>query len=457
MRGKNAFNHLYIFYSFIFLLNVVHVFWSHPVLYSIIGMLGVVMVLINFPRADRVFKILGVILLAAGTFFFFSSEASVGEIPAFFAGNIGLLFLISMLPWMNSVVKAGRYNKLLQSLLGGNVKGMGSFYVRSEVTMVSLAAFLNLSSATISQELLKHQLEKVKTKVKNSFIAMSTLRGYSLALLWSPLEILLATSIFITGANYLVVLPWMIMIALLGFALDASIGKILFRKHQVEGHTGAKKDLGKNKKKLTQFISALVMFLVVVVFLANVVQFDFLFAVTIAIFPFAFMWAVLMKRKRSFIQIGWPTWKKHTNHLNNFIVLLLALSFLTETLNASPYLEYLQDPIVALEGSPLFIMLFIQAAFLGMTLLGVHPLATMGIFGGVSELLMGALPEVTLTILLASCAIATVPSAPYGLIVTITSVGLRMNPYEIVLKNLPYSLLLGFLGVMVSLLTLMIY
>ncbi|WP_431800991.1 hypothetical protein [Halobacillus andaensis] len=450
-------NRLYLFYSFVFLLNVIHVFWANSVLYSVIGVLGIVMVAINFPRADRVFKILGIILLTAGTIFLFSSDVSAASVPSFFAGNIGLLFLLSMLPWMNSVVKAGRYNKLLQSLLGGNVKGMGALYVRSEITMISLAAFLNLSSATISQDLLKEQIKNVRRKVKNSFIAMATLRGYSLALLWSPLEILLATSIFITGANYLVVLPWMLLIALLGFAMDSSIGRMMFRKHEIEEEMPPKQNIGENKKKLIHFVTALLSFLIVVVFLANVIQFDFLFAVTIAIFPFAFLWSALMKRMRSFFKIGWPTWKQQTNHLSNFIVLLLSLSFLTETLNASPFLQYLQDPIVALEGRPLLIMFFIQAAFLVMTLLGVHPLATMGIFGGVSELLIEALPTVTLTVLLSSCAIATVPSAPYGLIVTMTSVALRMNPYEIVIKNLPYSFLLGLIGIAVSLLTLVIY
>lgn len=415
------------------------------------------MTAISFPRSDRVFKILGIILLAAGVFFFFSGESTLREIPLFFAGNISLLFLLSMLPWMNSVVKAGRYNKLLQSLLGSNAKGLGALYVRSEITMVSLAAFLNLSSATISQDLLKEQLKRVKTKVRNSFILMATLRGYSLALLWSPLEILLATSIFITEASYLEVLPWMLLIAVLGISFDSLIGKIFFDKQEIEESSSLENGSGQSKRKLMQFITALVLFLSVVVFLGNVVQLDFLFAVTISIFPFALLWAVLVKRRKSFLHIGWPTWKWKTNHLSNFIVLLLTLSFLTETLNASPYLKYLQDPIVALEGNPLLIMLFIQAAFLVMTLLGVHPIATMGIFGGVSELLIGTFPPVTLTILLSACAIATVPSAPYGLIVTITSVALRMNPYQIVLRNLPYSLLLGFLGIGVALLTLLIY
>ena len=457
MWNRNFAQYMYVFYLFVFLLDVIYLFWSNSSLYTVIGLFAIVMIVINFKEADRVFKILGIILLSAGAVFYLSSNESITKIPSFFAGNIGLLFLISMLPWMNTVVKAGRYNKLLQTLLGGNVKGMGELYVRGEATMVSLAAFLNLSSATISQDLLKKQLKNANTNVRNSFIARSTLRGYSLALLWSPLEILLATSIFITNANYLEVLPWMLLIAFLGFAIDSSIGKIIFRNEVVE-ETGAPTNLRKgSRKKLIQFILALVLFLIVVVFLTNVVQFNFLFAVTIALFPFAYIWAVLLKRKRSFLKIGWPTWKRQTNHLHNFIVLLLTLSFFTETLNGSPYLRYLQDPLVALEGHQVFIMLFIQATFLIMTLLGVHPIATMGIFGGVSELLLNTFPSVTLTLLLASSAIATVPSAPYGLIVTLTSVGLKMNPYKIVLKNIPYSLMCGFIGVLIAYLTLFLY
>ncbi|MGA9289717.1 MAG: hypothetical protein WBV93_15395, partial [Anaerobacillus sp.] len=130
MRRVNFSNHLYLFYSLIFILDVIHIFWSNTLLYSVIGILGIVMVVINFPRADRVFKILGAILLVAGGIFYVSSDVPVTRIPTFFAGNIGLLLLLSMLPWMNSVVKAGRYNRLLQSLLGGNVKGMGDLYVR---------------------------------------------------------------------------------------------------------------------------------------------------------------------------------------------------------------------------------------------------------------------------------------------------------------------------------------
>ena len=113
MWNRNFTQYLYVFYLFVFLLDVIYLFWSNSSLYTVIGLFAIIMIVINFKEADRVFKILGIILLSAGAVFYLSSNESITKIPSFFAGNIGLLFLISMLPWMNTVVKAGRYNKLL--------------------------------------------------------------------------------------------------------------------------------------------------------------------------------------------------------------------------------------------------------------------------------------------------------------------------------------------------------
>ncbi|AKG05219.1 hypothetical protein AAV35_010765 [Salimicrobium jeotgali] len=449
------YDRLYIFYSAVFLLNIIHTFTENDTLYFVIGVLSILMILLAFPRASRVFRVLGTVLLTAGGFFFLSGSLSLGDIPGLFAGNVGLLLLLSVLPWMNSAVKAGRYNKLLKGLLQSGTGTLGQLYGRSEATMVSLAAFLNLSSATISQDLLKEQLGRFSPDVRNSFVSMATLRGYSLALLWSPLEILLATSIFITGADYLQVLPWMLLISLAGFFLDTLAGRRKFGNYELQKETKQKNSYGRGKLK--GFILALVLFLSTVVFLANVINFEFLFSVTIAIVPFAFLWSTILKRRKSFWLIGWSAWKRHTNHLDNFIVLLLSLSVLTETLNASPYLELLQQPVIAYSDSPVVIMIIIQLTFLLMTLAGVHPLATMGIFGGISGLLMEALPPVTLAVLLSSSAIATVPSAPYGLIVTITSVNFHMNPYRIVWKNLPFTIICGSIGTAVALLTMIVH
>lgn len=474
-------NYLYIYYAFVFVLHIMNVFLENSSLNYIIGVLGLLMLFVSFPLAPRLFQILGACFLIAGGFLFASSGMSVWEIPAILTSNMSLLTLLAMLPWMNSVVKAGRFDRLLHSLLQANVKNLGTLYPRSTITMLFLTAFLNLSAATIAQDVLKDNLKNVNKKLGDSFIMMSTLRGYSLALLWSPLEILLITSIFITGVDFVTLLPWTLLISIIVFAIDACWGWRYFKKFPYQadkvtvslkktgeildkqeaasipasipsGERGAdesKKVLVSKRKirKIMVLLVSLVLFLLSVILLANGFGLDFIFAVTIAIFPFSLIWALLMKRGRSFWIIGWNTWKDKTNTMQNFIVLFVTMAFFSNSLNASPMLEMLQKPIVMVADYPLFIMIFIMVFFIVLSILGVHPLATMGIFGGISGVLLQVMSPLSLAIMLACSAIGIIPIGTYGLVVTITAVNTGASPYKITWYNLPYSLMFGAISI----------
>ncbi|MDY0394087.1 hypothetical protein ACFSMW_10180 [Virgibacillus halophilus] len=471
-------NYLYIYYAFVFVLHIMNVFLENSSLNYFIGVFGLLMLLVSFPLAPRLFQILGACFIIAGGFLFASSGMSVWETPAILTSNMSLLTLLAMLPWMNSVVKAGRFDRLLHSLLQANVKNLGTLYPRSTITMLFLTAFLNLSAATIAQDVLKDNLKRVKKKLGDSFIMMSTLRGYSLALLWSPLEILLITSIFITGVDFVTLLPWTLLISIIVFAIDACWGWRYFKKFPYQADKvavtlektgqgmetqeaasipsgdenvfyGEKKvSVSKSKiRKMTVLLISLVLFLLSVILLANGFGLDFIFAVTIAIFPFSFIWALLMKRGRSFWIIGWNTWKDKTNTMQNFIVLFVTMAFFSNSLNASPMLEMLQKPIVMVADYPLLIMIFILLFFIVLSILGVHPLATMGIFGGISGVLLQVMSPLSLAIMLACSAIGIIPIGTYGLVVTITAVNTGASPYKITWYNLPYSLMFGAISI----------
>ncbi len=45
--------------------------------------------------------------------------------------------------------------------------------------------------------------------------------------------------------------------------------------------------------------------------------------VCLVILPFSFMMAIVMRRWRTFIIIGWENWKSRTNGMQNFDVLFL--------------------------------------------------------------------------------------------------------------------------------------
>lgn len=444
-------SHLYIFFSLVFLLHIVSVFYPSNVLFFILGILSIIMLVISYGNASRLFQILGGGFLITGSILFFTTDLSVVDVIPFMRDNLSLLALLAVLPWMNTVVSAGRFDTLMQHLLRGNVSGLGVLYQRSTTAMMSLTAFLNVSSATIAQDVLVDNLKPVKKKIANKFIMMTTLRGYSLALPWSPLEVLLAMAIFITGVNYGELLPWMIMITILMFVLDSIWGRWYFNRFDYPTQNlPAPKENSNQRRKIIQLAVALLTFLGLVVLFGNVLDLDFLLIVTLLVFPFTCVWALLIKRWKTFWTIGLPRWKTSVNTMHNFVVLFVTLGLFTNTLNASPILTMVEKPILYVSDYPILILIMIQLLFVILSMFGVHPVATMGIVSGLSGMLTDILSPLSLAVILVIGGVSTVPVGTYGLVVTIISMSLKQSPYYITYYNLIYSFVFGLIGILTA-------
>ncbi|WP_373895060.1 hypothetical protein ACUL41_15645 [Virgibacillus natechei] len=446
MKNHPIFRYLYIFYSFVFVIHIVNVFIESDNVNYILGILALIMLAVSFAGASRLFKILGSAFILIGAIVFAASGQSIVTIPALLTSNMSLLTLLAMLPWMNSVVRSGRFDQSLNNLLKVNVSDLGKLYPRSSVTTLTLASFLNLSAATISQDVLKENLRPLDKKLRDSFIATATLRGYSLALLWSPLEILLAVSIFTTGVDYVSLLPWLLLIALITFLLDSIWGRFHYKKYPYENTYKQSINMKELGKKIVHLLVALILFLTLVISLGNLFNLDFIFTVTILIFPFAFIWSIIMKRRRSFWAIGWNTWKAKTNSMQNFIVLFISLAFFANSIDGTPFLDFIQQPILAFSDYPIVIFVMIQLIFIFMSMFGIHPIATIGILSGVIATLLEFMNPVSLAIVLVTSSIATLTVGTYGLVVQLTAVNTGQNPYRITINNLLYSLAFGGIG-----------
>jgi len=447
------YQHLYIFYSLTFAIYIVNVFAESAVINYILGLLAILMVIVSFPKASRLFQVLSGSFILIGGFFYVQTGEPILDLPSILTSNLSLLVLLAMLPWMNSVVRSGRFDRNLNALMKVNVSDLGKLYTRSSATTLTLGAFLNLSAATISQEVLKNNLSHISKKLRDSFISISTLRGFSLALLWSPLEILLATSIFVTGVNYVSILPWLLLIALITFILDAVWGRFHFKKYSYADE----KDVTQKEvrveglgKKIAHLVVALVLFLSLVILLGNLFDLDFILTVSILILPFALVWAMMMKRTRSFWVIGWNTWKEKTNTMQNFIILFISLALFSHGIGNTTFLEYVQQPVMALSEYPLIVFFLIQVIFIFMSMFGIHPIATIGILSSLLSSLLVVYNPISIAIVMITSSVATLTVGTYGLVVTLTAMNLELNPYRITVSNLIYSLVFGGIGSIIA-------
>jgi hypothetical protein len=445
--------YLYIFYSFVFLIQTINVFIDSETIKYILGVLAIIMLIVSFPMASRLFKILGGSFLFIGGYLFISTGESFYSIPRILTSNLSLLTLLAMLPWMNSIVRSGRFDRNLNQLMKVNVSDLGKLYPRSSLTTHILAAFLNLSAATISQDVLKSTLASFSKEIRNSFITTASLRGYSIALLWSPLEIMVAVSIFATGVDYVTLLPWLIFIAVIAYLLDSLFGRFYYKKYTFE-HESLNKQPNINKKelvkKMTQFIIALILFLTLVILFGNLFHLNFTLIVTMIIFPFAFIWSLLMKRQRSFWVIGWNNWKTKTNTMQNFIVLFISLSLFSSSLGDTSFLEVIQKPLSFVSDYPMLILFLIQVIFVLLSMFGIHPIATVGILTGIITPLLEVMNPVSIALVLITGSVATFTVGTYGLLVTLTAMGTEQSPFRITLKNMPFAIGMWIIGTLVA-------
>ncbi|MFS0823251.1 hypothetical protein [Bacillus sp. 1P02SD] len=453
MKQHPLVRYLYLFYAFIFLLHTMNVFIDSEKINYILGVLAIIMLIVSFPLASGLFKILGGTFLAIGGYLFFATGQSLHVIPSLLTSNLSLLTLLAMLPWMNSIVRSGRFDRNLNLLMKVNVSDLGKLYPRSSLTTHILAAFLNLSAATISQDVLKSTLASFSKEIRNSFITTASLRGYSLALLWSPLEIMVAVSIFTTGVDYVTLLPWLILMAVTAYLLDSIFGRIYYKKYKFEQSSLTKQSMIDKKviaKKMMQFIIALILFLSLVIMIVNLFDLSFILTVTILIFPFAFVWSLLMKRRRSFWAIGWNNWKEKTNTMQNFIVLFISLSLFSTSLGDTAFLEAIQKPLSYMSEYPIVILFLIQVIFVFISMFGIHPIATVGILTGIITPLLDIMNPVSIALVLITGSVATFTVGTYGLLVTLTAMGTGQSPYRITVQNMPFAIGMWIIGTLVA-------
>lgn len=453
MKRNFWFEHIYIFYSFVFIIHIANLFLNSDRLNYIVGLLAIVMVMVSYSRASKLFKILSGFFMLIGGGLYLTSAKSIVYLPVILTNNISLLALLAMLPWMNSVVRSGRFDRSINTLIGVNVSDLGKLYVRSSAITMTLAAFLNLSAATISQQVLKENLSHVDHEVKKSFISMSTLRGFSLALLWSPLEILLATSIVVTGVSYVSILPWLLLIAVIVFIIDVTWGRYHFKKYSYEPKDKVKQTSTDHKKiarDIISLITALALFLSLVILIGNVFIPNFSLVVTLIIFPFSYIWAVILKRRKTFWTIGWNNWKEKTNTMQNFVVLFISLSLFSHSIADASILNAIQQPMLTIAHYPLIVFFLIQVTFIFLSMFGIHPIATIGILGSVLATLLNVYNPLSIAIVLVTSAVATLTLGTYGLVVTLTALNLDLNPYRITYSNSIYALLYGSTGSIIA-------
>src|SRR5690606_10738466 len=123
------------------------------------------------------------------------------------------------------------------------------------------------------------------------------------AMIWSPVEIMIALVCELTGAEYLSLLPWLltISIALLITERGASLRFRSFPLPQTNEKELARATLRPLLLNIGKMLFALFLFIFIAGMLHTWLNISFFTAVTFTIIPFSFGWAFVIRRFSFFV------------------------------------------------------------------------------------------------------------------------------------------------------------
>src|SRR5699024_5448340 len=371
------YNNFYIIYGLLFLIYIINILFDSSVIHLVISWSAVVTLVMSSFRATNLFRLMGLIFSCAGVYMSLTSGVRWYEIPEQITSTFPMLIFLSVLPWMASAFSIGEYDQNLSKIINSKNNQLPELYGKSLTTTYSLVVFINISAIYIGQQILMKKLSGVKESIRNDFIIKTTLRTFSLAAIWSPMEIIVGITIDATNISFLEYLPWLLLCSFLMAVIDVKFNKDKLPAVEVSDQSNINKS--RLVKALAKLFFILFIFFAIIITANNIFETTFILTVSLIILPFTFIWSICMRRTIIFLKYGWKSWKNYNNNLQNFVVLFLSLALFSEGFNKTPMPEILQYVLGQISDYYLLIFIFITLIYFLMGLIGVHPIATIAI------------------------------------------------------------------------------
>ncbi|MBZ5752706.1 hypothetical protein [Metabacillus rhizolycopersici] len=427
-------------YTALIILYLISNFISDPFLSYIIGIIALFALFISLFHAKGLYLISGICFSSIGIYLFFTSDSPWYTFFLHFESMLGVLSLFLVLPFINSIIRVGRYDINLSLLLQHGVTRLSKLYRRSFLVCHFLGLFLNIATLPLLKSSLDRTLSQLSKQAADKFLTQNLLRAYALCLTWSPMEVMVSQSIDITGKEYYHIFPIMISIAIIIIISDWALSYFKHDKIPLVIEHKTEISLKKVYKKVLEMAFMLLIFILLVSLLQRVLDKGFLFSVVLLIVPISIVWALYIGKIKRYFSVTIPHWKERTRGLSNYFFMFLSAGLFVELLSLSGHLSFLQTAFSSVSDRSLLLYLSIGGYFLFTSLIGFHPLVSITLL---TELLDPILPEIStisLTIVLIACSLSTVMYSPFNLSVSLLSDQLKINSYRMGIWNIPFAI-----------------
>ncbi|MEI3607636.1 hypothetical protein SPD48_18290 [Pseudogracilibacillus sp. SE30717A] len=428
-------------YPMLIILYILAMLFPNEELFQIVGVIANITIIVSFFYARGLYLYSGILFYIIGLTLFITNGLSWHEFFLQFDSMLGILALFLLLPFLNSLILVGRYDKHLRSLLEYKVSHGGDLYRRGGLVSHILGLFLNIATIPLVLHSLQTSLKNYPKPITDKFYTQSLLRAYALCLMWSPMEIMIIKSLEITDKEYIFIFPFLLFFSGTLLYLDTIFGKRKYAHLTIQA-VETNVSLSSILAKIKELFILLLLLVITVTILNKVLQQGYLFSLVLLIIPISLIWSFKIKKAHRYFTHSLAHWKLKTKGLANFFFMFLTAGFFVHMVAETKILTYLQNVFIDFSNQTIILFGLIGLYFFITSFIGFHPLVSIVLLAEILQPILSEISSIPLAIVLIMCSLSTVMYSPFNVSLSILANELKRNSYQISVWNIPFALVL---------------
>lgn len=390
---------------------IANVFLAQSLLALINTITLILAVILSFIATKGSTRMIAAVLFIVGAFLLFYTQAPLDVWKKALLENGYLLAMFIMVPLISLPVRYGGYNESLEALFDRFGNSKSRFYGLVSVMTAFLGVLVSIASVPLTCEVARSSHFAANARI----LATALSRGFITCLFWAPTTATIALSLQLTGANWLSVLPFGLLFAIIaGF-----IGWIMttIRENLIARRSQLNTSLSKNKndthidanlnssslhpskyevtshqphsgvfdrKKIIELVLFSVLYIVAVMLVGQCLRISIIVAVALMSILIPIIWMVAIKRvtlfkqkvKDEYVAVKLPNVKGQ-------MILFTAAGVLASGISYSGVGEMAVTTLLQItNGGALEATILVMILALVCSAFGVHPLVYTTVIGG---------------------------------------------------------------------------
>ena len=390
---------------------IANVFLAQSLLALINTITLILAVILSFIATKGSTRMIAAVLFIVGAFLLFYTQAPLDVWEKALLENGYLLAMFIMVPLISLPVRYGGYNESLEALFDRFGNSKSRFYGLVSVMTAFLGVLVSIASVPLTCEVARSSHFAANARI----LATALSRGFITCLFWAPTTATIALSLQLTGANWLSVLPFGLLFAIIagfiGWTMTTIRENLIARRSQLNTSLSKNKndthiDANLNssslhppkyevtshqphsgvfdRKKIIELVLFSVLYIVAVMLVGQCLRISIIVAVALMSILIPIIWMVAIKRvtlfkqkvKDEYVAVKLPNVKGQ-------MILFTAAGVLASGISYSGVGEMAVTTLLQItNGGALEATILVMILALVCSAFGVHPLVYTTVIGG---------------------------------------------------------------------------